>query len=88
MRTPAQQDAWERYWAGILEAATVVFVVQCDGPGCSETIEATHKDRRAAGWCTRWRRRPGTGVEDQVDLCPTCRRGAGKWPPPKGSDER
>jgi len=61
------------------------WTIACDGPGCSSTIEATNAEAKRAGWARRWwAPGEGTGLRLQVDLCPSCRRGA--WPPWKATD--
>lgn len=57
-----------------------IFTISCDGPCCRSVFEGTNTERKRAGWTRSWRRRPGTGIADQIDLCPTC-RGAASSPP-------
>jgi hypothetical protein len=73
-RTAAQLRAWQAY----ATARLAVVVATCDGRGCDRVFEGTSAQRRAAGWARAWRRRSGSGVEDQIDLCPSCRPGRGR----------
>ncbi len=85
---PSQvHDRWGRGWPLTLsragEAAEaaggesvkrpcgLVVSARCDR--CPAEFVGTRIERQAAGWVKRWSRIAGSGVEQQQDLCPTCR---------------
>lgn len=69
----ATQRAIDDLYARHRERGAAIFIVPCDG-GCGAVFEGTARERRKAGWAFRWRQKPGTDIEVQIDLCSSCKK--------------